>query len=165
MISRRLLSSSSSLRAPVNPVQVCVIGAGPAGLYTAQSLLTRCARRSIPVKLDLLERLPVPFGLVRFGVAPDHPEVKNVESTFAKVMGKAEVGFYGNVKVGVDVKVDDLGDLYDVLIFAHGSPQDQKLGIPGEGHLGNVLAARSFVGFYNGLPDDAHLKVSTVEPA
>ncbi|TRY77055.1 hypothetical protein TCAL_13814 [Tigriopus californicus] len=136
--------------------RVCVVGSGPAGFYTAQHLLNHGPPQ---LRVDLLERLPVPFGLVRFGVAPDHPEVKNVDHTFTKIAKNPRVQFYGNLHVGVDVKVRELRQLYDIVILSYGAAQDRKLGVPGE-ELSNVISARSFVGFYNGLPEDAALAMN-----
>ena len=104
--------------------------------------------------VDILERLPVPFGLVRYGVAPDHPEVKNVENTFTQTARDARVRFVGNVAVGTDVKVAELRRLYDAVVLAYGAAKDRELGIPGE-DLNNVISARNFVGYYNGLPEAA----------
>ena len=104
--------------------------------------------------MDILERLPVPFGLVRYGVAPDHPEVKNVENTFTQTARDARVRFVGNVAVGSDVKVAELRRLYDAVVLAYGAAKDRELGIPGE-DLNNVVSARNFVGYYNGLPEAA----------
>jgi len=105
-----------------------------------------------------LERLPVPFGLVRYGVAPDHPEVKNVENTFTQTARDERVRFVGNVAVGSDVRVAELRRLYDAVVLAYGAAKDRELGIPGE-NLNNVVSARNFVGWYNGLPEAADLKV------
>jgi adrenodoxin-NADP+ reductase len=107
--------------------------------------------------VDIVERLPVPFGLVRYGVAPDHQEVKNVESTFANTAANDRVRFVGNVSVGSDVRVAELRGLYDAVVLAYGAAQDRELGIPGE-ELENVVSARSFVGFYNGVPEDTGKK-------
>lgn len=136
--------------------RICVVGSGPAGFYTTQHLLSHGPPQ---LRVDLLERLPVPFGLVRFGVAPDHPEVKNVDHTFTKIAKNPRVKFYGNINVGVDVKVRELRQLYDIVILAYGAAQDRKLEVPGE-DLSNVVSARSFVGFYNGLPEDSGLKLN-----
>ncbi len=133
---------------------VCVVGSGPAGFYCAQQIL-----KSPGVdRVDILERLPVPFGLVRYGVAPDHPEVKNVESTFTQTARDPKANFVGNVSLGEDVSVAELRGMYDAVVLAYGAAKDRKLGIPGE-DLGNVVSARSFVGFYNGLPEESGLDV------
>ena len=108
--------------------------------------------------MDILERLPVPFGLVRYGVAPDHPEVKNVENTFTQTARDERVRFVGNVAVGSDVKVAELRRFYDAVVLAYGAAKDRELGIPGE-NLKNVVSARNFVGWYNGLPEAAGVLV------
>ena len=103
----------------------------------------------------MLDRLPTPFGLVRTGVAPDHPEVKSVQKDFEKVAEDPRFHFFGNVTVGVDVQVSQLRELYDVLVFAYGAAEDRKVGIPGEDELEGVLSARTFVNWYNGHPEYA----------
>lgn len=127
---------------------ICIVGSGPGGFYTAQRLL-----KLVPeVKIDILERLPVPYGLVRFGVAPDHPEVKNVINTFEKVAESPQVRFIGNVEVGTDISMAELQERYSGIVLAYGADQDKTFGLPGEECRG-VLSARDFVGWYNGLPD------------
>ncbi|XP_012287965.1 NADPH:adrenodoxin oxidoreductase, mitochondrial isoform X4 [Orussus abietinus] len=135
--------------------RVCIVGSGPAGFYAAQKLIKTLS----DVEVDILERLPVPFGLVRFGVAPDHPEVKNVINTFHKVAKDRRVRFIGNVKVGQDVTIRQLKENYHAVLLSYGAEQDKTLGIPGE-NLGNVISARRFVGWYNGVPSDRELKVN-----
>uniref|UniRef100_A0A6B2L3K5 NADPH:adrenodoxin oxidoreductase, mitochondrial n=1 Tax=Arcella intermedia TaxID=1963864 RepID=A0A6B2L3K5_9EUKA len=132
----------------VSVPKVCIVGAGPAGYYTADSLL----RLRPNIKIDFLERLPSPFGLVRSGVAPDHPEVKLVENRFSEISIDRRVRFFGNVEVGRELSVIDLQDLYHVVVFAVGSMEDTKLGIPGE-ELRGVHSARDFVEWYNCYPD------------
>eukprot|EP00095_Tigriopus_kingsejongensis_P005756 snap_masked-scaffold28_size608977-processed-gene-4.1 protein:Tk05756 transcript:snap_masked-scaffold28_size608977-processed-gene-4.1-mRNA-1 annotation:"nadph:adrenodoxin mitochondrial" len=144
----------ASGRAESGP-RVCIVGSGPAGFYTAQHLLSH---GPASLTVDLLERLPVPFGLVRYGVAPDHPDVKNVDHTFTRIAQHPRVGFMGHVNVGVDVRVAELRSLYDVVILAYGAAQDRALGVPGE-DSDNVVSARSFVGFYNGLPEATGLSL------
>ena len=94
--------------------RVCVVGAGPAGFYVSQGILKACKST---VKVDLLEKLPFPFGLVRYGVAPDHPEVKNVTNTFTSTLNRSEVEFFGNVEVGRDVSFEELREHYDVIVL------------------------------------------------
>jgi len=126
------------------------VGSGPAGFYVAQHLIRHV---STPVQVDIYERLPVPFGLVRYGVAPDHPDVKNVEATFSSVAKHPKVRFVGNVGVGgSDLKVSELRDSYNAVVLAYGAAKDRHLDIPGES-LSNVIPARTFVGLYNGLPE------------
>ncbi|KAJ8681038.1 hypothetical protein QAD02_016825 [Eretmocerus hayati] len=149
-----LLESVRRLSTQIVP-NVCIVGAGPAGFYAAQQIL-----KSIDsVKVDILERLPVPFGLVRFGVAPDHPEVKNVINTFTKTAKDSRVQFLGNVNVGKDVSVQELRDNYHAVLLTYGAEEDKQLNIPGE-NLQNVISARSFVGWYNGFPDDRNLNIN-----
>ncbi|XP_045212536.2 NADPH:adrenodoxin oxidoreductase, mitochondrial-like [Mercenaria mercenaria] len=134
--------------------QVCVIGSGPAGFYTAQQLL----KGNPDIHVDIYEKLPVPFGLVRYGVAPDHPEVKNVINTFTQTANKDRCSFIGNVTIGKDISVAELQKFYTAIVLSYGAEDDRKLGIPGE-DLPNVISARNFVGWYNGLPEDRNLAV------
>ncbi|RVE59294.1 hypothetical protein OJAV_G00187110 [Oryzias javanicus] len=127
--------------------KVCVVGGGPAGFYTAQHLI----KGRQDVQVDVYERLPVPFGLVRFGVAPDHPEVKNVINTFTQTAKHSRCSFYGNVNVGQDVSVGELLQAYHAVILSYGAEGNRSMGVPGE-HLAGVYSAKDFVGWYNGLP-------------
>ncbi|CAJ1081140.1 NADPH:adrenodoxin oxidoreductase%2C mitochondrial [Xyrichtys novacula] len=129
-----------------NP-KVCIVGSGPAGFYTAQHLIK--ARQDVEV--DIYERLPVPFGLVRFGVAPDHPEVKNVINTFTQTANHSRCSFYGNVNVGKDVSVEELQQAYHAVVLSYGAEGNRSMGVPGE-DLAGVYSAKDFVGWYNGLP-------------
>lgn len=108
--------------------------------------------------VDILERLPVPYGLVRFGVAPDHPEVKNVIETFDKVAADPKCSYYGNVTVGHggDISVSELAQRYDGVILSYGTAKNRSLGVPGE-ELDGVHSAKDFVGWYNGHPDNTDL--------
>ncbi|XP_014671727.1 PREDICTED: NADPH:adrenodoxin oxidoreductase, mitochondrial-like isoform X3 [Priapulus caudatus] len=133
--------------------KVCIIGSGPAGFYTAQQIL----KGNPSIHVDILDRLPLPYGLVRFGVAPDHPEVKNVINTFAATAENERCSFVGNVSVGKDVSIHELQQAYNVVVLSYGAEADRELGIPGEGLVG-VESARSFVGWYNGLPEHRHLQ-------
>lgn len=135
--------------------KVCIVGSGPAGFYAAQQLL----KSSGDVRVDILEKLPVPFGLVRFGVAPDHPEVKNVINTFHKTATNPRVQFLGNVNVGTDITVDQLCDFYHAVLLTYGAQEDRLLNIPGE-YLNNVISGRRFVGWYNGVPADKDLNIN-----
>ncbi|WP_309662468.1 FAD-dependent oxidoreductase [Sphingomonas sp.] len=130
-----------------------VVGSGPAGFYTAEALAKAYGEQA---RIDILDRYPVPYGLIRFGVAPDHQSLKAVSKRYDKVAETAGVGFVGNVCVGADVSVDELLDLYDAVILAIGAPHDRKLGIPGE-DLPGVIGSAEFVGWYNGHPDFADL--------
>ena len=130
-----------------------VIGSGPAGFYTAEALAKAYGDAA---RIDILDRYPVPYGLIRFGVAPDHQSLKAVSKRYDKVAETEGVGFVGNVAVGRDVSVDELLELYDAVILAIGAPHDRKLGIPGE-DLPGVIGSAEFVGWYNGHPDFADL--------
>src|ERR1044072_7909935 len=130
-----------------------VIGSGPAGFYTAEALEKAYGDHA---RIDILDRYPVPYGLIRFGVAPDHQSLKGVSKRYGKVAGSAGVDFIGNVTVGRDMSVAELLDLYDAVILATGAPHDRKLGIPGE-DLPGVVGSAEFVGWYNGHPDFADL--------
>ncbi|XP_076227961.1 NADPH:adrenodoxin oxidoreductase, mitochondrial isoform X2 [Nomia melanderi] len=106
-----------------------------------------------------VEKLPVPFGLVRFGVAPDHPEVKNVINTFEKTASNPRFQFIGNVNVGKDVTIKQLQEIYHAILLTYGAEKDKELNIPGE-NLNNVISGRRFVGWYNGVPADSNLKLN-----
>jgi ferredoxin--NADP+ reductase len=130
-----------------------VVGSGPAGFYTAEALEKAYGDQA---RIDILDRYPVPYGLIRFGVAPDHQSLKAVSKRYDKVAESAGVDFIGNVTVGRDVSVAELLDLYDAVILAIGAPHDRKLGIPGE-DLPGVIGSAEFVGWYNGHPEFADL--------
>ena len=130
-----------------------VVGSGPAGFYTAEALEKAYGDQA---RIDILDRYPVPYGLIRFGVAPDHQSLKAVSKRYDKVAESAGVDFIGNVAVGRDISVVELLDLYDAVILATGAPHDRKLGIPGE-DLPGVVGSAEFVGWYNGHPDFADL--------
>ncbi|HEY0164098.1 MAG TPA: FAD-dependent oxidoreductase [Sphingomicrobium sp.] len=130
-----------------------VVGSGPAGFYTAEALAQAYGATA---RIDIIDRYPVPYGLIRFGVAPDHQSLKAVAKRYDKVAETAGVGFIGNVCVGGDVSVDELLGLYDAVILAIGAPHDRKLGIAGE-DLPGVIGSAQFVGWYNGHPDFADL--------
>lgn len=125
-------------------LRVAVIGAGPAGIYAADMLTNAGA------SVDLIERLPAPYGLVRYGVAPDHPRIKEIIKALDRVLAKDSVRFLGNVNVGIDVKLEDLHEFYDAVVVATGAMADRDLGIPGE-EL--TLGAADFVSWYDAHPD------------
>ncbi|HMN77846.1 MAG TPA: FAD-dependent oxidoreductase [Burkholderiaceae bacterium] len=125
-----------------------IVGSGPAGCYLADQL----QRLAADATIDVVERLPVPFGLVRYGVAPDHQGTKAVVRVLDKVLGRDRIGFVGNVEVGRDVSLDELMGLYDAVVVATGAPLDRGLGIAGES-LPGVLGSGAFVGWYNAHPD------------
>lgn len=130
-----------------------VVGSGPAGFYTAEALEKAYGDKA---RVDILDRYAVPYGLIRFGVAPDHQSLKAVSKRYDKVVETAGVDFIGNVTIGRDVSVAELLELYDAVILATGAPHDRKLGIPGE-DLPGVIGSAEFVGWYNGHPDFADL--------
>ncbi len=132
---------------------VAVIGSGPAGYYSAEALQKAFGEE---VRIDMIDRLPVPYGLIRFGVAPDHQSIKAVSRRYEKVALSPNVRFVGNVTVGRDVGIAELQGLYDAVILATGAPHDRKLDIPG-GDLPGVIGSAAFVGWYNGHPDFADL--------
>ena len=134
------------------PFRLAIIGSGPAGFYSAYRVLAK--RQDTTV--DMYEKLPVPFGLVRFGVAPDHPEVKNCQDRFTEVASSPRFNFIGNLDVGKEIGLLDLRKQYDAILFAYGASKDRELGVPGE-YLQGVYSARAFVGWYNGLPEYASL--------
>lgn len=136
-------------------IQISIIGGGPAGFYAAQQLVKLLPAATV----DIYERLPVPFGLVRYGVAPDHPEVKNVINTFTKTAKHPRVNFYGNITLGKDVYLKELRNAYHAVLLTYGAEEDRKLGIQGE-DFENVISAREFVGWYNGVPDNKDLTVN-----
>ncbi|MFL6859814.1 MAG: FAD-dependent oxidoreductase [Sphingomicrobium sp.] len=130
-----------------------IVGSGPAGFYTAEALDKAYGGQA---RIDILDRYPVPYGLIRFGVAPDHQSLKAVSKRYDKVAESAGVDFIGNVTLGRDVAVAELLELYDAVILAIGAPHDRKLGIPGE-DLPGVVGSAEFVGWYNGHPEFADL--------
>lgn len=119
-----------------SPLRVAVIGSGPAGFYAAGHLLAA----ELPVQVDLIERLPTPWGLVRLGVAPDHPKIKTVSKAFEKIAGKEGFRFLGNVEVGRDVSHAELAERYDAVVYTVGAQTDRRLGIPGEDLPGSLPA-------------------------
>jgi len=131
-------------------VRVAVIGSGPAGIYTAQALTDPAARTKVQV--DVYDRLPVPYGLVRYGVAPDHPKIKSIIKQLRKVMQRPDVRFLGNVRLGRDVTLAELRAYYDAVVVASGASADRALSVPGEDLPGSI-SATEFVSWYSGHPD------------
>lgn len=129
-----------------------IVGAGPAGFYTAEALNAQCPG----CRIDIIDRLPTPYGLVRSGVAPDHQSTKAIEETFEQIALQPNVRFVGNVEVDRDVSLDELRGFYDAIVLASGSPHDAPLDLPGA-HLRGVFGASAFVGWYNAHPDHAAL--------
>jgi ferredoxin--NADP+ reductase len=134
------------------PLRIAVVGSGPAGFYAAGALLDA----DVPVEVDMIERLPTPWGLVRLGVAPDHPKLKTVSRAFERIADKPGFRFLGNVEVGRDLQHDDLARLYDAVVYAVGAQTDRRLGIAGE-DLAGSWSAFEFVAWYNGHPDFQNL--------
>ena len=132
---------------------VAIVGSGPAGYYTAEALQKLCGDA---VSIDLIDRLPVPFGLIRSGVAPDHQSIKAVARRYEAVALTDNVRFVGNVELGRDIAIDELLSLYDAVVLATGAPADRSLGVSGE-DLPGVVGSAQFVGWYNGHPDHAEL--------
>ena len=132
---------------------VAVIGSGPAGYYTAEACQKAFGES---VRVDIIDRLPVPYGLIRTGVAPDHQSIKAVSKRYEATALSDNVRFVGNVTVGQDVSIPELLDLYDAVVLATGAPHDRPLGIPGD-DLPGVIGSAAFVGWYNGHPDFARL--------
>ena len=133
-------------------LRVAVVGSGPAGFYAAGALLDA----DVPIEVDMIERLPTPWGLVRLGVAPDHPKLKSVSRAFERIAEKPGFRFFGNVEVGRDLSHADLLRLYDAVVYAFGAQTDKRLGIPGE-DLPGSWSATEFVAWYNGHPDHQEL--------
>jgi ferredoxin--NADP+ reductase len=138
-----------------SPIRIAVIGSGPAGFYAAGHLLKDPAG---PFEVDMLERLPTPWGLVRSGVAPDHPKIKSVTRVYEKTAAHPRFRFFGNVAFGEHVSREELLAHYHAIVYATGTPVDRPLGIPGE-ELPGSHAATEFVGWYNGHPDHTDLEV------
>ncbi|KAF8544821.1 hypothetical protein BDD12DRAFT_813497 [Trichophaea hybrida] len=141
------------------PLRLAVIGAGPAGFYTSYRVLSKLSNAYI----DMYESLPVPYGLVRFGVAPDHPEVKNCQDKFNEVAESPRFTYIGNTPIGTSwshpphrsLPLSSITPHYDAILLSYGASKDRKLGIEGEDTLSGVYSARAFVGWYNGLPEYA----------
>jgi ferredoxin--NADP+ reductase len=136
-----------------SPLRVAVVGSGPAGFYAAGAVLDS----DLPAEVDMIERLPTPWGLVRLGVAPDHPKIKAVSRAFERIAARPGFRFLGNVAVGRDLLHEDLTRLYDAVIYAVGAQTDRRLGVPGE-DLPGSWAATEFVAWYNGHPDYQQLE-------
>ena len=135
-------------------LNVAVVGSGPAGLYAAEALVKQAAALPVPVpvRVDVIDRLPTPYGLVRYGVAPDHKSIKSIAQYLRKVLESPDVRFVGGVHLGEDITRDDLLAAYDAVIYATGAMRDRRLGIPGE-DLPGSYAATDFVNWYCGHPD------------
>lgn len=132
---------------------IAIVGSGPAGYYTAEAA---CKLWGDDVSIDIFDMLPVPYGLIRFGVAPDHQSIKGVTRRYEQTALLDNVRFVGNVKVGTDVSIAELQGLYDAVVLATGAPRDRAINLPGD-HLHNVIGSAAFVGWYNGHPEFAAL--------
>lgn len=130
-------------------LKVAIVGAGPAGYYTAEALIKLAGEG---VEVDLIDRLPTPYGLIRAGVAPDHQSIKNVSRRYEETNMSPQMCFFGNVMLGQDIKITELLSLYDAVVLSVGAPQDKKIGVSGE-DLPGVFGSSEFVGWYNGHPD------------
>ena len=136
------------MTASAGPLRVAIVGSGPSGFYAAEHL-----QKKVPtVEIDMFDRLPTPYGLVRGGVAPDHPKIKSVTRMYERIAAHPGFRFLGNVRVGSAIDHAELHALYDAIIYASGAQTDRHLGIPGE-ELAGSHAATEFVGWYNGHPD------------
>ena len=133
---------------PTRPARIAVIGAGPAGFYATGHLLDA----ETAIEVDLFDRLPTPWGLVRAGVAPDHPKIKAVSKVFEKIAAKPGFRMFGNVEIGRDISHAQLMEHYDAVIYSYGAQADRRMGIPGEDLIGSIPAT-AFVAWYNGHPD------------
>src|SRR5881628_1345366 len=136
-------------------LNVAIVGSGPAGFYAAGALVSQ---PELEARVDVLERLPTPWGLVRSGVAPDHPKIKSVSRVYEKTAAHPRFRYFGNVTLGEDISREDLLAHYHAVVYATGSALDRPLGIDGEDLLGSH-AATEFVGWYNGHPDFCDLEV------
>ncbi|HET9872947.1 MAG TPA: FAD-dependent oxidoreductase [Propionibacteriaceae bacterium] len=147
------------MSAAERPIVVAVIGAGPSGIYAAEAL---SQQSDVPVTVAVIDRLPVPFGLVRYGVAPDHHSIRSIRNTLERTLEKSGVRFYGDVTIGRDLTIEQLRGVVDAVIYAYGAGSDRRLGIEGEDLFGSI-AAPEFVAWYCGHPD-VHPDVETVTP-
>ncbi|GGL06041.1 FAD/NAD(P)-binding protein [Deinococcus radiotolerans] len=136
---------------PERPLRVAVIGSGPSGIFATEALLKQT---DVPAQVDVFDRLPTPYGLVRYGVAPDHLTIKSVTRGFEKTLADERVRFLGNVEFGTDLTHEDALAHYDAVLYTVGASSDRRLGIPGEDLTGS-MSATEFVAWYNGHPDAA----------
>ncbi|MGW6539221.1 FAD-dependent oxidoreductase [Streptomyces sp. NPDC055011] len=134
------------------PLRVAIVGAGPAGIYAADALLKSDTATEPGVSIDIFERMPAPFGLIRYGVAPDHPRIKGIITALHQVLDKPQVRLFGNVNYGTDIHLDDLRSFYDAVVFSTGAMFDRELKIPGV-DLDGSFGAADFASWYDGHPD------------
>ena len=137
--------------------KIAIVGAGPAGYFTAQAL-QNAQNEELTFAIDMIERLPTPWGLVRSGVAPDHPKIKTVSKVFEKIAKEPNFRLFANVELGKDISLKDLRDQYDAVVLSTGASKGRRLGIPGE-ELANSLSAADFVPWYNAHPDYVNTEV------
>jgi ferredoxin/flavodoxin---NADP+ reductase len=149
------MDSKLPLGTSERPLRVAIVGAGPSGFYTAAALL---AQKDLAVSIDLVDRLPAPYGLVRYGVAPDHPKIKEVARVFERIGLDPRVRYLGNVEYGRDLTLAELRRFYDQIVFAVGGQSDRRLGVPGE-DLAGSLSSTAFVAWYCRHPDFLALPV------
>jgi adrenodoxin-NADP+ reductase len=148
---------------------VCIVGSGPAGFYTAQKILKEAQRKQLPMSIDMIERLPTPYGLVRYGVAPDHPEVKQCIERFEHLLrspmsSNHSLKWFGGITVGKDVLFKDLCQNYDSVVLAIGAQKERMLQIPGESTLSGVYNGQEWIGWVNGYPQPHHSSSQTFIP-
>lgn len=149
---------------PDNPLRVAIIGSGPSGFYAADHLQRQEQQGGLTVHLDMFDRLPTPYGLVRGGVAPDHPKIKSVTAVYERIARRPNFRFFGNVTFGRDLTLADAQSLYHAVVLAVGAQTDRTLGIPGE-DLPGSHAATEFVAWYNGHPDYRDLEFDLTQEA
>jgi ferredoxin--NADP+ reductase len=151
------------------PYVIAIVGAGPSGIYAAEALIQQA---EVPVEIAVIDRLPVPFGLVRYGVAPDHESIRSIRNTLERTLERPEVRFYGDVTIGSDLQIEELRQVVDAVIYAYGAGSDRRLGVAGEDLKGSI-AAPEFVAWYCGHPDvhpdldqptsDGHLVAAAID--
>ena len=146
--------STSSTSAAARPLRVAIIGAGPAGVYAADILTKSNEVQSgeVTVSIDLFDQYPAPYGLIRYGVAPDHPRIKGIVNALHKVLDRGDIRFLGNVNYGRDLTLSDFRQFYDAVIFATGAIRDADLDVPGV-ELDGSFGGADFVSWYDGHPD------------
>ena len=144
-----MTTETAGLGSDRRPIVVAVVGAGPSGIYAAEALSQQA---DVAVQVAVIDRLPVPFGLVRYGVAPDHPSIRSIRNTLERTLEKSGVRFYGDITIGRDLSLEELRGAVDAVIYAYGAGTDKKMGIPGE-DLPGSLGAPDLVAWYTGHPD------------
>ena len=152
---------TEQLGTEANPIRVAIFGSGPSGFYAAEALQKQ---KDYVIEVDMFDRLPTPFGLVRGGVAPDHPKIKSVTKVYDRIAQKDNFRFYGNVEFGTDITHEDVADYYHYVIYAVGAQTDRTLNIPGE-DLEGSHAATEFVAWYNGHPDYREFELDRTQEA